>query len=75
MPVNAATSTNENCRAQKPNETLQRFAMEVERLVQFTYPGALVNSIRDPDINFFLLILLVLTILSIFKLYKIITNH
>ena len=51
------------CRAQKANESLQAFAMEVERLVQLTYPGenhplidnikteAFVNDIRDPDIK------------------------
>ena len=27
------------CRAQKANESLQAFAMEVERLVQLTYTG------------------------------------
>ena len=27
------------CRAQKPNESLQAAEMEVERLVQLTYPG------------------------------------
>ena len=51
------------CRAQKTDESLQAFTMEVERLVQFTYPGgnhpivdnfktrALVNDIRDTDIR------------------------
>ena len=50
------------CRAQKANESLQAFAMEVERLVQLTYPGenhplidnikteSFVNGIRDSDI-------------------------
>ena len=51
------------CRDQKANELLQAFAMEVERLVQLTYPGenhplidnikteVFVSGIRDPDIK------------------------
>ncbi|XP_065356144.1 uncharacterized protein LOC135950535, partial [Calliphora vicina] len=50
-------------RVQKPNETLQDFALEIERLLQLTYPGennpfldhikieAFVNGIRDPEIK------------------------
>lgn len=50
-------------RAQKANESLQDFAMEIERLVQLTYPGenhpfldqfkieAFVNGIRDPEVR------------------------
>ena len=48
-------------RAQKPNESFQAFGMEVDGLVQLTYPGgnhslvdnfktkAFVNGIREPD--------------------------
>ena len=51
------------CRTQKADESLQAFAMEVERLVQLTYPSenhplmdnikteAFVNGIRDPEIK------------------------
>ncbi|XP_037820440.1 uncharacterized protein LOC119609656 [Lucilia sericata] len=50
-------------RVQKANETLQDFALEIERLIQLTYPGehhpfldifkieAFVNGIRDPEIK------------------------
>ena len=37
------------CRAQKANDSLQAFAMEVKRLVQLTYPGGnhlLVDSFK-----------------------------
>ncbi|KAI8118531.1 hypothetical protein CVS40_9889 [Lucilia cuprina] len=36
-------------RVQKANETLQGFALEIERLLQLAYP--FVNGIRDPEIK------------------------
>ncbi|KNC24232.1 hypothetical protein FF38_03285 [Lucilia cuprina] len=50
-------------RVQNSNETLQDFALEIERLLQLAYPGehhpfldifktdAFVNAIRDPEIK------------------------
>ena len=43
------------CRAQKANESLQAFAMEVERLVQLTYPGEnhlLIDNIKTATVEY-----------------------